>query len=169
MRNIFFGFSHCDGWLREFGPCFPSYLYFCETGSHGWIIYIYAFSRRFYPKQLKMHSGYSFFYVCSLEIEPTTFCAANAMLYQRATWTPTCFQRLLEKKNIYFIIIFSPILNSYYPMKGSFFCDFYFYKISKGLTKHINVHSLLWSYLSKRTYIVGHDCICICKYVSNFN
>ncbi len=31
-------FSHCDGWLREFGLCFPSYLYFCETGSHGWII-----------------------------------------------------------------------------------------------------------------------------------
>ncbi len=25
-------------WLREFGLCFPSYLYFCETGSHGWII-----------------------------------------------------------------------------------------------------------------------------------
>ncbi len=22
----------------EFGLCFPSYLYFCETGSHGWII-----------------------------------------------------------------------------------------------------------------------------------
>ncbi len=40
-------------------------------------IYIYAFSRRFYPKQL-----YIFFqYVCSLGIEPTTFCAANAMLY----------------------------------------------------------------------------------------
>ncbi len=38
IRNIFFGFSHCDGWLREFGLCFPSYLYFCETGSHGWII-----------------------------------------------------------------------------------------------------------------------------------
>ncbi len=31
-------FSHCDGWLRECGLCFPSYLFFCETGSHGWII-----------------------------------------------------------------------------------------------------------------------------------
>ncbi len=31
-------FSHCDGWLREFGLCFPYYLYFCETGNHGWII-----------------------------------------------------------------------------------------------------------------------------------
>ncbi len=23
IRNIFFGFSHCDGWLREFGLCVP--------------------------------------------------------------------------------------------------------------------------------------------------
>ncbi len=44
---------------------------------------IYAFSRHFYPKRLTVHSGYRFFYqyVCSLGIEPTTFCAANAMLY----------------------------------------------------------------------------------------
>ncbi len=31
-----------------------------------------------------MHSGYKYFfyqYVCSLGIEPTTFCAANAILY----------------------------------------------------------------------------------------
>ncbi len=52
-------------------------------------IYIYAFSRRFYPKRLTLHSGYTFFclYVCSLGIEPTTFCAANAMLYHWATGT----------------------------------------------------------------------------------
>ncbi len=48
-------------------------------------IYIYAFSRRFYTKQL---TGYTFFlYVCSLGIEPTTFCAANSMLYHWATGT----------------------------------------------------------------------------------
>ncbi len=37
-----------------------------------------------------MHSGYTFFhqYVCSLGIEPSTFCAANAMLYHWATGTP---------------------------------------------------------------------------------
>ncbi len=53
-------------------------------------IYIYAFSRRFYPKRLTVHSGYTFFfyqYVCSLGIEPTTFCTANAMLYLWATGT----------------------------------------------------------------------------------
>ncbi len=51
------------------------------------IYYIfYAFSRRFYPKRL---TGYIFFYqyVCSLGIEPTTFCAANAMFYHWDTGT----------------------------------------------------------------------------------
>ncbi len=37
-------------------------------------IYIYAFSRRFYPKRLTVHSGYTFIVsMCSLGIEPTTF------------------------------------------------------------------------------------------------
>ncbi len=38
-------------------------------------IYIYAFSRCFYPKLLTVHSDYTFFcqYVCSLGIEPTIF------------------------------------------------------------------------------------------------
>ncbi len=33
--------------------------------------------------QSNVHLGYAFFcqYVCSLGIEPTPFCAANAMLY----------------------------------------------------------------------------------------
>ncbi len=52
-------------------------------------IYIYAFSRRFYPKRFTVYSGYTFFcqYVCSLGIEPTTFYAAYAMLYHWATGT----------------------------------------------------------------------------------
>ncbi len=38
----------------------------------------------FIQSDLQLHSGYTFFfnqYLCSLGIEPTTFCAANAMLY----------------------------------------------------------------------------------------
>ncbi len=60
-------------------------------------IYIYVFSRRFYSKRLTVHSGYIYIFcqhVCSLGIEPTTFCAANAMLYHRDTcifhYTHTC-------------------------------------------------------------------------------
>ncbi len=58
--------------------------------------YIYAFSRPFIPKRLTMHSVYtlSFVSMCSLGIEPTTFCAANAMLNHWAT-----------KEHLYFIIL----------------------------------------------------------------
>ncbi len=50
-------------------------------------IYIYAFSRRFYPKRLTIAFGLYIFYqyVCSLGIEPTTFCVADAILYHWAT------------------------------------------------------------------------------------
>ncbi len=38
---------------------------------------------------LTVHSGYTFLcqYVCSLGIEPTPFCVANAILYNLATGT----------------------------------------------------------------------------------
>ncbi len=57
-------------------------------GKHDLHLHLYlhlCISRRFYPKRLTVHSGYTYFlfyqYVCSLGIEPMTFCAANAMLY----------------------------------------------------------------------------------------
>ncbi len=46
-------------------------------------IYIYAFSRRIYPKRLII--AFRLYIMCSLGIEPTTFCAADAMLYHWAT------------------------------------------------------------------------------------
>ncbi len=60
-------------------------------------VHIYAFSRRFYPKRLTVHSVYTCFsqYMCSLAIEPTTFHAANTMLYHWATGTP---RRGVEKR-----------------------------------------------------------------------
>ncbi len=50
------------------------------------IFYIYAFSRRFYPKWLTVHSGYTvlYQYMCFLGIEPTTF----ALLTQCSTTEP---------------------------------------------------------------------------------
>ncbi len=51
------------------------------------IIYIYAFSRRFYPKRLTEHSGYTF--LLSVSVFPGNgthdLCTANAMLYHWAT------------------------------------------------------------------------------------
>ncbi len=59
-------------------------------------IYIYAFSRRFYPKRLTVHSGYTF--VLSVCVFPGNrthnLCAANAMLYHWATGT--LFQTLVS-------------------------------------------------------------------------
>ncbi len=59
-------------------------------------IYIYAFSRRFYPKRLTVHSGYTLFcqYACSLGIEPTTF----ALLTQCSTTEPQEHVEKLWKK-----------------------------------------------------------------------
>ncbi len=41
----------------------------------------------FIQSDLQLHSGYTFFnqYVCSLGIELTTFCAADAIIYHWAT------------------------------------------------------------------------------------
>ncbi len=53
-----------------------------EEGPESHYIYIYAFSRRFYPKRLTVHSGYTF--VLSVHVFPGNrthnLCAANAML-----------------------------------------------------------------------------------------
>ncbi len=66
--------------------CFRPSLIVDRASDH-LFIYIYAFSRRFYLKRI---SGYTCFVsMCSLGIEPTTFCAANAMLYHWATGTHT--------------------------------------------------------------------------------
>ncbi len=53
-------------------------------------IYIYAFSRRFYPKRL---TGYTFFVsMCVPGNWTHNLCAANAMLYHWATGTPVPVQ-----------------------------------------------------------------------------
>ncbi len=60
--------------------------------------------------------------------------------------TVNCGQCVLEK-NIYFIMIFPPILNSYWTKWKVRFLWFFLNKRSKGLIMQINFHSLLWSYL----------------------
>ncbi len=62
---------------------------------------INTFTRRFYPKRLTEHSGYTCFlqYVCSLGIEPTTF----ALLTQCSTTEPQ-EHKLNKISNVYFTI-----------------------------------------------------------------
>ncbi len=65
-------------------------------------IYIYVFSRRFYPKRLTIAFRLHIFcqYMCSLEIEPTTFCTADTMLYHWAT----------QERMLYLSSVYSPKL-----------------------------------------------------------
>ncbi len=52
-------------------------------------IYIYAYSRRFYPKRIIVHSCYTYFcqYMCSMGIEPTTFALLTQCSNHWATGT----------------------------------------------------------------------------------
>ncbi len=68
-----------DGSVRIHVPCHPYCLWILLSYIY---IYIYAFSRRFYPKRLTLH--YTWLYMCSLGIEPTTF----ALLTQCSTTEP---------------------------------------------------------------------------------
>ncbi len=52
-------------------------------------------------------------YVCSLGIEPTNFCAANAMLYHWATGTGSC----PSSCNILTVLGFALANNRYFPQK----------------------------------------------------
>ncbi len=47
-------------------------------------IYIYSFSRHFYPKRLTVHSGYTFFVSMCVPWEPPGFVCRNQM--QHASW-----------------------------------------------------------------------------------
>ncbi len=56
-------------------------------------IYIYAFSRRFYPKRLTLHSSYSFYIESALAFPGNRthdLGVANAMLYQ-LSYRKACF------------------------------------------------------------------------------
>ncbi len=79
-------FQECWGFLKIFMKWILKD--FQITGATILFIYILHLCN-FYPKGLTVHSGYTFFYqyACSLGIEPTTICAANAMLYHWAKGT----------------------------------------------------------------------------------
>ncbi len=75
-------------------------------------IYIYAFSRHFYPKRLTVHSGYTFLSVCVFPGNWThkPLHAANAMLYHWATGKLCLNMSKLCPKCQYFVG--APLLSS---------------------------------------------------------
>ncbi len=80
------------------------------TSTHKTFAKSITFSRRFYPKRLTVHSGYTFFcqYVCSLGIEPTTFalltqCYTTGTQYSIVQYSPPTsyysITKTLEREN----------------------------------------------------------------------
>ncbi len=75
------------------------------------IIYIYAFSRRFYPKRLALHSSYSFYILSGLaDLEPMILALASAMLYQlsyrKANYIFVSLFRIYLLYNVFFFSLF---------------------------------------------------------------
>ncbi len=91
-------------WLKNQSYKIPD-LYKLHISFH--FIFIYAFSRRFYPKRLTVHSGYTCFcqYMCSLGIEPTTFALLTQCSNHWATGTHIYKEREREIY-IYCIILY---------------------------------------------------------------
>ncbi len=75
--------------LNEVSYAHQDCIYLIKNTVKTDILWNITFIRRFYPKQLTVYSGYTFFsqYARFLGFEPTTFCAADAMLYHWATGT----------------------------------------------------------------------------------
>ncbi len=95
-------------------------------------IYIYAFSRRFYPKRLTVHSDYTFVSVQWFPGNRThNLCTTNAMLYHWATgtlWLTVAHCGSVEHKHplhscksippkMFAFIIFNPNLKMLLPAK----------------------------------------------------
>ncbi len=88
FQNLFFK-TYCHfimcfviGWVP-----FPIYFHWIVMYTWGFLLNIYAFSRRFYPKRITVHSGYTFFLysVCvPWELNPQPF----ALLMQCSTTEP---------------------------------------------------------------------------------
>ncbi len=78
LLNIYQFPQTCSEWM----PVFSLDIHVTNLLSENYYIYIYAFSRRFYPKRLSEHSGNTF--VLSVCVFPGNrthnLCAADAML-----------------------------------------------------------------------------------------
>ncbi len=112
IRNIFFVFSHCDGWLREFGLCVPHIYNPVEQK-----VMAGQFHAPSHPGVLKKKicMGKYFRYILLIRI-----CrGAN-----------NCGQHSLEK-NIYFIMRFSPHFQLIYFNDRLEFCECFEWKIKR--------------------------------------
>ncbi len=140
IRNIFFVFFHCDGWLREFGLCVPHIYNPVEQE---------VMAGQFHAPS---HPGV----LNNLNMNGIYF--RDILLTRISRGANNCGQHPLEK-NIYFIMRFSPHFQLFYFNDRLEFCKFF-----EGKIKRIN-NADLFSQLPllifiKGANISGGHCIC---------
>ncbi len=82
MKNIKKEKLRCENTDVSIAALFFFFLQISVLFEYHWSLF--TFSRRFYPKRLTVHSGYTFFFVSTVHVFPWNrthnLCAANAML-----------------------------------------------------------------------------------------
>ncbi len=142
IRNILFVFSHCDGWLREFGLCVPHIYNPVEQE-----VMAGQFHAPSHPGVLKNLNTNGIYF-------------RDILLTRISRGANNCGQHSLEK-NSYFIMRFSPHFQLFYFNDRLEFCKFF-----EGKIKRIN-NADLFSQLPllifiKGANISGGHCILIC-------
>ncbi len=130
IRNIFFGFSHCDGWLREFGLCVPHIYNPVEQE-----VMAGQFHAPSHPGVLK-----------NLNMNGIYF--RDILLTRISRGANNCGQHPLEKSS-YVIMRFSPHFQLFYFNDRLEFCKFF-----EGKIKRIN-NADLFSQLPLLIFIKG--------------
>ncbi len=130
IRNIFFGFSHCDGWLREFGLCVPHIYNPVEQE---------VMAGQFHAPS---HPGV----LNNLNVNGIYF--RDILLTRISRGANNCGQHPLEK-NSYFIMRFSPHFQLFYFNDRFEICNFF-----EGKIKRIN-NADLFSQLPLLIFIKG--------------
>ncbi len=130
IRNIFFVFFHCDGWLREFGLCVPHIYNPVEQE---------VMAGQFHAPS---HPGV----LNNLNMNGIYF--RDILLTRISRGANNCGQHPLEK-NIYFIMRFSPHFQLFYFNDRLEFCKFF-----EGKIKRIN-NADLFSQLPLLIFIKG--------------
>ncbi len=112
IRNILFGFSHHDGWLREFGLCVPHIYNPVEQE-----VMAGQFHAPSHPGVLKKLKWMGIYF-------------RDILLISISRGANNCGQHALEK-NIYFIMRFSPHFQLFYFSDRLEFCEFFEWKIKR--------------------------------------
>ncbi len=112
IRNIFFVFSPCDGWLREFGRCVPHIYNPVEQK-----VMAGQFHAPSHPGVLK-------------NVNMNGIYFRDILLIRISRGANNCGQHSLAK-NIYFIMRFSPHSQLFYFNDRLEFCEFIEWKIKR--------------------------------------